>query len=449
MPEHRQTPLRTFSSGTHTLTIEARDDTGQLTRFVWVLAVVPVPDYSVQMPLLLVDDVPDRSSNAWLAADGVSPLDNDIFRDAFWREMLTGHGGVQGFDPLQDVVDLEDEEFGLRRLVNYRAAIWTSRYAQNNFVWNNFKPFNDFSMRYIWLASYQRFAGNLFLVGSKVLLQFLPGGSWLMPVVFDTDEGGPGSIGGPPGYIGYAGLGTVELPDGTIVNAGTLLYPYQDLGVSILDVMDPRGHFIDGCTGTPWSARCRRLSACSGTKALVRDSAFALAHPTFAAGVAESIFTDDRIDWRDQDPAHHDALDTWIWGDTEFYDRNISGRTTPWVPQDCDGQPCLEPMFLSLSRYDWVADLHAAAGDPDWPGSRFTWRELQDICGGRTLSPITNRSLTSGLPVGFLSHKLVADKPSRRADVVWGFDPYRFDHAAVRGAIQWVLGEHFGLVMQP
>jgi hypothetical protein len=448
-PEHRQTPLRTFSTGTHTLTIEARDDTGQLTRFVWVLAVVPVPDYT-QQPLLLVDDVPDRSSNAWLAADGVSPLDNDVFRDAFWREMLTGQGGVEGFDPLRDVVDLEDEELGLRRLVNYRAAIWTSRYAQSNFVWRNFKPLSDFSMRYIWLASYQQSAGNLFLIGSNLLLQFLPGGSWIMPFVLDTDEGGPPLIGGP--WTIFAGLGTVELPDGTIANAGTLLYPSQDLGVATLDAMDPRGHVIYGCIngpGGPGPAGCRRRSTCSGTKALVRDSDFALAHPSFTAGVAESIFTDARIDWRDLDPGFRDALSAWDWGGTEFYDTDIAGRPTPWAPQDCDGQPCVEPMFRSLSRYDWVAELHAAAGDPDWPGSVFTPEELEDVCGSRTLAPGADRSLTSGLPIGFLSHKLVAEKPSRRADVVWGFDPYRFDHARIASAVRWVLGEHFGLTMQP
>ena len=50
---------------------------------------------------------------------------------------------------------------------------------------------------------------------------------------------------------------------------------------------------------------------------------------------------------------------------------------------------------------------------------------------------------------GYLSYKTIADKPIERADVYWGFDPYRFDHAEIENALRWVLGDHFGLTIAP
>jgi hypothetical protein len=44
---------------------------------------------------------------------------------------------------------------------------------------------------------------------------------------------------------------------------------------------------------------------------------------------------------------------------------------------------------------------------------------------------------------------LEADKPNQRGDVVWGFDPYRFNNDHMRAAVRWVLGEYFGLTMLP
>ena len=47
--------------------------------------------------------------------------------------------------------------------------------------------------------------------------------------------------------------------------------------------------------------------------------------------------------------------------------------------------------------------------------------------------------------MGFLTTKSIEGKPLARADVVWGFDPHRFDHARMGDAIRWVLGDHFDL----
>ena len=74
--------------------------------------------------------------------------------------------------------------------------------------------------------------------------------------------------------------------------------------------------------------------------------------------------------------------------------------------------------------------------------------ELDDICGTLALTALDGlpqgTSRTNGLNYGFMSYKNVADKPSGKADVYWGFDPYRFDHVETKKAIRWVL-EYFGL----
>ncbi len=49
--------------------------------------------------------------------------------------------------------------------------------------------------------------------------------------------------------------------------------------------------------------------------------------------------------------------------------------------------------------------------------------------------------------MGVMSYATVATKPSGRADVMWGFDPYRFDHEAMETLLDWLLEEHFGLAV--
>ncbi len=438
-PQHRMAPPRSFSGGTHTLTIQVRDTSDQMTRFVWILNVIPVPDFSVQRPLLLVDDVRDHTSEGWPSAAQI-PLDNDVYRDAFWQNVLTGGGGVVGFDS-GDVIDTEDEQVTQRDLVNYRAVLWTTLLDARSFVFQHLQPPADGRLRQDWLHAYQQVVGNLFLVGSGTTRQFVPDLEFLMPLLLGTSQDCQSLPGLPP-----QGLCPFEMPDGSEVGIGTLYHPYRSMGLAVIDAMNAYAYYL---WGGIWGGGLRRQD-CVGLKGLIPDPDFAAVHPGFAGALPETILTDPEIDWRDLDPEYRDHLEHYIkWGYDEFYDTDIAEHDTPWSPQDCDGQPCVEPMFRSVSRYDWVAELHAAAGDPDWPGSVFTPAELEDVCGSRTFAPGADRSLTSGLPVGFLSHKLEAEKPSQKGDVLWGFDPYRFDHAAARQAIQWVLGEHFGLVMQP
>jgi hypothetical protein len=105
-------------------------------------------------------------------------------------------------------------------------------------------------------------------------------------------------------------------------------------------------------------------------------------------------------------------------------------------------------MFRSYSRFDWVDDLHAAAGDSAWPDNLLSSDEQINRCGRWAIDPGSGRSRTTGHTIGFISHKLEATKPSNKGDVVWGFDPYRFNKEQIQSAIHWVLGQHFGLILR-
>jgi hypothetical protein len=97
-----------------------------------------------------------------------------------------------------------------------------------------------------------------------------------------------------------------------------------------------------------------------------------------------------------------------------------------------------------------VDDLHKAAGDSAWPISELgSWGAVLDACGTYGVDIYNPRTDITGATVAFVSHKLEGIEPESRGDVVWGFDPYRFDHVQIRKAIHWVLGEHFGLMMNP
>jgi hypothetical protein len=441
-PDHLATPPRIYSSGTHSLTIQAWDTYDQLVRLTLVLNVIPTPDFG-QMPLLLVDDVRDQDSEAWLASDGWTALDRDEYRDRFWEATLGGTGGVLGFFANRDVRDTENDPLSYRDAVQYKNVIWSTRYAIRNFIWNVFKPRLNGDSRHIWLVPYQKYVGNVFLVGSRCLNSFLEEWRWLLPLVFDQQDA---IIACSDPYFPVK-WPIVKLPDGSIVLLGTLRYPYQTMGISLLDQLRPHYNVWPHC-GTSGIGDAARNPACVGLKGLLVDPAFKAAHGT-GADFPDTIFTDPHIDWRDLSTDYRDNLMPYTWGQDEFYDGNIARRNFTWTPQSCEGQPCVEPMFRVYSRFDWIHDLHIAEGDHAWPALYFDDEALRDQCGEYALDDMLGRTRTTGQITGFISHKTATSTPGGRRAVVWGFDPYRFEHDKIGAAIHWVLGEHFGLAMRP
>jgi hypothetical protein len=408
-PAHMQTPPQSFASGVHSLTIRCWDSVDQLTQVIVILDVVPIPDPSVQFPLLLVDDVYDHNSNGWPDQDGMA-RDHDEFRDAFWLQTLAETGGVIGFDPARDVVDTEDGDLDFRTLVTYRSAIWTSKRvtSPSSMVSRTFRPTPWGQVRYNWLAIYQQYVGNLLMVGSRNQEDFVQDELQTVPIVLESQT-----------------------------------YPHLTTGFTLLDHFSPGypicGFGYDG-----------RKSRCSGLKGLVLDTEFADVYMPGGAVFPDTILTDQIIDWQEPDPLLADLLGSldYSWGKDEFYETNLSECDIGVEPQQCPDGPCVEVMLRTMTRFGWIDQAHHDAGDDNWPASEYSPSELIDLCGGLAFSAGYNLRAES-VPIGFFVHKTKYEKPSQKADVVWGFDPYRFDNAQVRQAIHWVLGEHFGLVMGP
>jgi len=441
-----------LNGGVHSLTIQAEDAAGGFTRLVVLLDIIPIIDPANQLPLLMVDDVYDQNSNGWPGEDG-TPLDRDTYRDLFWDAVL---GGVVGFDPARDVVDCENDALGLRDAVQYRAIAWNTRWTNQpyNFVAREFRPISVTDEPYVWLAQYQMRAGNLLLTGQRVTDSFHAAAQYALPVVFESSAGNPYD-GVQDGY--RVGFGEIRLPDGSTTPRGPTRYGYRTLGLSVIDQMAPASSYVLWDTGEdpPPLARQARKAPCAALKSLVLDPDFVAQHMPGGPAFPDTIATDSMIDWQDVvTPGYHDDLaNPYIWGNDEFYE-DPGLRDDPFTYQTCDGAPgglCVEPMFRSQARFDWIRQQHLEA-DPgdDWPEGYYTESELDQLCGAYLLDDTyTSAQATTDEIVGFLTYKPTQDRPNLVADVVWGFDPYRFDHAGMAEAIGWVLGEHFGLVVNP
>jgi hypothetical protein len=171
------------------------------------------------------------------------------------------------------------------------------------------------------------------------------------------------------------------------------------------------------------------------------------------------MWTNPEIDWHDVIDAQADTLKlfhlSFPFRNDEFVDSDISGtRNTPLIPQTCDGAPngrCIQPMYTGIARFDYLREYKWAEGDTLWPQSVYSDFDLDSGCGPKALTSYRNRNrssaLTNGKTFGYFSYKSVSEKPDpTKADVYWGFDPYRFDHEKSRKAVRWVL-QYFGLTI--
>jgi hypothetical protein len=461
--QFRRTQPRAFASGSHTLTIEVIDNSDQVTRALIQVNVVPVPAPELQEPMLLIDDVFDRNSFSWPGPDG-APLDRDAYRDDFWRGVLGGPGGIAGWDSVAHTLDSEDREVVYRDAVRYRSLMWVGRWASGGqtaigrfFRPNASEQTGDLD-KYVWLVPYQESVGNLFYVGETAMINFVANASWELPLVFESREGNDNGYETVRTTTVRRGFGTRELPDGSLERVGLSRYPFSTLGVSVIDITSPAGSYYEYGDGR--RVRDRRKPACVGLKGLVIDSEFKNRYMPAGEVFADTIWTDPGIDWLDDplpDGGEGDALAfTYRWGDDEFYNADQVGRGTGWTLQQgeewgCEGE-CLEPIFRAASRFDWVrAERLAVDPDDTWPDGYYGGpgqATLEFHCGGR-FRDTSGRALTNDQVVAFITRKTAAAKPSRVGDVVFGFDPYRFDNAEIGKAIRWVLGDFFGLATIP
>jgi len=453
---HTRSELRVFDSGSHILTIECKDNSGLWSRYTFVLNVVPVPDAADQLPLLLIDDVRDVVSNAWPDEVG-TPLDNDIYRDLFWEEVLTVGGSISGFNPTRDVLDNEIVEgaWGYRDVVPYKNLIWTTRFNRLSFIAQNFAgrmidQGEGYDPRfipveaYVWLDTYQANVGNVFLTGAGAIRNFhiedYDGLLWLDPIIYSADEE-PFNCGA--GGMKAMSFGTREEGDGSLTVLGLLQYPYRGLGLAVSSILQPAAFYNtpSTCGSSPHDMKLR----CVGTKGIILNPDFKDLHISGSA-FDDTIFVDPHIDHVDHQGGIPDILNIYVFGQyDEYYDQNLTARQTNWYPQVMeDGSRVLEPMWHAYTRYDYILDRHLLHGDDDYPDF-----DADDACGDLAISEVTGRSYNDGVPMGVFSYMATPTKPSGLADVLWGFDPAMFDHEKMKDAVLWVLGDHFGLTVTP
>jgi hypothetical protein len=449
--QNRFAEENSFEEGDHNFCLRVEDDSGNVKNVIWQVRIIPNVARTFQSELLLVDQVVDGSTGAWPGQGGSPAYDLEEFRNAYWR-FLEGEGGVSGFSWDEDYVG-DADLLTYSELVWYKACLLFARSHTRQLILDQFRAVNNVD-KYNWLTPYQEQGGNLFLVGERSLDSFLEvTGDYMVPIIFDTAEE-TYVVSGDSYTVGF---GTKEKPDGTEVDRGPLQYPYATAGISALDWAVPLGKFVYG-SRTPGSSD--RAGTCAGIKALVLDEDFAANHGLGVGAIADTIWTNPTIDWRDTFQAGVDTLDRpFDFGADEFVNANISSRGTPLLPQTCEegpGDQCIEPMFRGHARFDWIRERRYAEGEMDWPSSRYSNTRLNEICGGKTLTsyvrPDDNvlvnpgASLTNGQTYGFMSYKTIADKPGYKPDVYWGFDPYRFDSDETQKAVLWVLSE-FGLLL--
>lgn len=452
---NRRAGERSFNEGLHTFTLRVEDDSHQVRVLTWTLRVVPFVDRDFQLPLLVLDQVNDRNSNSWPARDG-RPLNDQIYRNAFWHFLGEGAGGVADMNWTRDWKDHTSQVF-YEDLVGYKAVLCYARASQDQTLFSKFRPVGR-SEQFVWLTPYQQQGGNFMLVGSSSMESFLQARSdYMVPMVFDTREESYTIFG-----ISYVtGFGTLTLPDGNIVQRGPRMYPYATAGIAALDWTSPTSKYIYG-RANPVSFDRSRL--CVGLKGLVLSPAFKANHLIGPGVVPDTMYTDREIDWRDVVAADVDTLSlldqqAYSFSSDEFTDGNISARTTQINPQRCDGDAyanvnapdglCIEPMFTGIARLDWMREMQWARGRTGWPESRYDNETLDAGCGTQALTAwVPDRPRTSartnGRVFGYLSYKMVPRKQFPAADVYWGFDPYRFDHVGAKKAIRWAL-QYFGL----
>lgn len=447
---------KSFREGLHTFYLRVVDDSKQVRVIIWRLEVVPFVSRDKQLNLMVIDQVidPDGLTNNWVDETG-NPRNSEIYRNDYWQFLASGSGGVSGMTWTRDWKD-HREEVTYKDIVKYKTLLCYAQFNdRDQLMFRQFRSRGGVD-QFVWLTPYQEQGGNFFLVGGSSMESFIEGlSNYMVPMIFDSKQ--PIFVVDGNSYI--TGFGTVELPDGERVQRGPRMYPFATAGLTALDWTSTNTKRIYGRTNT---VKFDRTSACVGLKGIVLDPDFKTNHSIGPGVVADTMFTNPVIDWPDVANARNDSLGlfngAFPFRNDEFYNTNISTRAEPVILQTCSdvaeapGGFCVEPMFRGISRMDWLREIKHAAGDTAWPQNVYSDFDMDEGCGSLGLTGYDGRarrsSVTNGLPYGFMSYKTILDKPVRKGDVYWGFDPYRFDVDDSRKAVRWVL-QYFGLSINP
>jgi len=113
-------PCRKFFAGTNTFTLEVVDNSGFRTR---IQVRIEIIEFTMERPLLLVDDWREGTTTNWEVTKGALPSDGE--HDAFWRTVLED---VEGFLPQRDVFEVRpgQSEVPITVLARYANVIWVA-----------------------------------------------------------------------------------------------------------------------------------------------------------------------------------------------------------------------------------------------------------------------------------------------------------------------------------
>ena len=440
-PNWQRSLPRTFSQGAPNFVVQTRDNSGTITRVIYQFQVIQIARRSEQRDLLLVDDRVDQQPEL------------DIQWDAAWLDLLRG---VERFQPGTDVIDAEDEPARLTFALanNYKAVVWFTSPSTFSYLSTRLAPQSLTVPRFNWLEIYQRFVGNVLMVGPGVMLRSLESSLNInFPVVFNFGAGGT------------QGFGTRTLADGRTINRGTERYPYIGWCLEAVDIVDPPGvgTIVGEATGS-----VLRNNGCDGlTYARVAPD-FVNEFPVGPQQIANLRPTTDRRERNNNSSALQLDFD-------EFYNRNVTSKDV-----SLNLRSCQVPMFLHIARSD-VDVLHImdpSQPDPnrptapvdsfyvDYPEYRLPVQprlvslvpdprdenpddgidQIKD-CGWAKVERRNNSRLT-GATVGVASRAFQNTKQDGELtteDFLMGFNPFGFQQGNVRLTIEWILLTRWGL----
>lgn len=386
----RRAPTQRFQQGAHTFVVQCRDNSGTISRLIYILNVIQVPALSEQRELVLIDD--------W-KEDQVAQL--DPLWDSIWNQLLQGVTNFQPADVLEASVERARITFAF--MVDYKSAIWFTN-ASSQSVWaTQFSPITRLVSQFNWMEIYQAKVGNLLMVGPGSLGNTIEQNeAYVFPIVFNVPANPP------------LGLGTYPDIDGTRKNRGTLRYPYRSYCLEMIDQVRPPLGRVFGENDAP-GVQVRSVN-CDGLHTAELDTNFAKLFPETTTVFGMGTLRPNSVRVANT-PGYQFQVE-------EFYNQNTTARTVAALPRPCQ-----------VTMYRWRTRRGMGAGPPN-PTVNCLPRDR-------------DRSALENVPCGIASQVYSDSKPINGAsDFVWGFHPMGFQTADIQRSLRWIMKSNWALDVQ-
>lgn len=414
-----------FAQGAPTFVVQVRDNSGQITRLLYQFQVIQVKARKDQRPLLLIDDS-DESGR---------PSIENLF-DSQWESNLVG---VQNFSTASDVVDIIEvgNRLSFAQINDYQAVIWLVSSDDRSYYYR-FRPETADSTPFNWLDIYQKFVGNVMLIGPRVMRNATDSAFNLVtPIVLNTSL--------PPA----AGLGVTENAQGQFVNVGTLRYPYTAWCLESIDtVTSPNAGALE-------VSGLRTLACDSYTYARVSQQYVQRYRPS-ASRVGNLYPQPVRTRVGEQNLPDDIVLlfGELSMGTEEFYNENAPNRAGITLSI----RDCQVPMYEAIARMDVdnvdvmepldLAEDYRIDTQPRLVGTFVTNEgEVIENCPA-VRQQNRETSTVTGAPIVIASTQYTGTKQNGSVpfeDYLWGFNPLSFQRTEVKAAIEWILLNQWGL----